>query len=43
MAERAPELLPLYRELARHTVVVAQEKNSINPQKAADIQKLMEP
>lgn len=42
MAERAPELLPLYRELARHTVMVAQEKNSIDPQTAADIQKLME-
>lgn len=42
MAERAPELLPLYRELARHTVTVAQDKNSINPQTAADIKKLME-
>ena len=42
MSERAPELLPLYRELARHTVMVAQDKDSINPQTAADIQKLME-
>ncbi|MEK6742832.1 MAG: Rossmann-like and DUF2520 domain-containing protein [Nitrospirota bacterium] len=42
MAVRAPELLPLYRELARHTVMVARDKNSIDPQTAADIQKLME-
>ena len=42
MAERTPELLPLYRELARHTVTVAQDKNSITPQTAADILKLME-
>ena len=42
MKVRAPELLPLYRELARHTVMVAQDKNSITPQTAADIQKLME-
>jgi len=42
MAGRAPELLPLYRELARHTVMVAQDKNSITPQTAADIKKLME-
>ena len=42
MSERAPELLPLYRELARHTVTVAQNKNSITPQTAADINKLME-
>jgi len=42
MSERAPELLPLYRELARHTVMVAQDKKSISPQTAADIQKLME-
>lgn len=42
MSERTPELLPLYRELARHTVMVAQDKNSITPQIAADIQKLME-
>jgi predicted short-subunit dehydrogenase-like oxidoreductase (DUF2520 family) len=41
MSERAPELLPLYRELALHTVMVAQDKNSIDPQTAADIQKLM--
>jgi len=42
MARRAPELLPLYRALARHTVMVAQDKNSITPQTAADIKKLME-
>ena len=42
MASRSPELLPLYRELARHTIMVAQDKNSITPQTAADIQKLME-
>ncbi len=42
MAGRAPELLPLYRELALHTVMVAQDKKSISPQTAADIQKLME-
>jgi predicted short-subunit dehydrogenase-like oxidoreductase (DUF2520 family) len=41
MAGRAPELLPLYRELARHTVMVAQDKNSITPQIAAEIQQLM--
>jgi predicted short-subunit dehydrogenase-like oxidoreductase (DUF2520 family) len=42
MAVSAPELLPLYRELARHTIIVAQDKNSITPQTAAEIQKLME-
>jgi len=42
MKARTPELLPLYCELARHTVMVAQEKNSITPQTAAEIQKLME-
>jgi len=42
MAGRAPELLPLYRALARHTVLVAQDKKSITPRTAADIQKLME-
>ena len=42
MRSAAPELLPLYRELARHTVMVARDKNSITPQTAADIQKLME-
>jgi predicted short-subunit dehydrogenase-like oxidoreductase (DUF2520 family) len=43
MQARAPELLSLYRELGRHTVTVAQEKNSISPQRAAEIRKLMEP
>jgi predicted short-subunit dehydrogenase-like oxidoreductase (DUF2520 family) len=43
MTARAPELLSLYRELGRHTVAVAQEKNSITPQRAAEIRKLMEP
>jgi hypothetical protein len=42
MAARVPELLPLYRELARHTVTVAQDKKSVSPQTAADINKLME-
>jgi predicted short-subunit dehydrogenase-like oxidoreductase (DUF2520 family) len=42
MAGRTPELLPLYRELARHTVTVAQDKKSITPRTAADILKLME-
>lgn len=42
MAGRAPELLPLYRALARHTVLVAQDKKSITPQTAAEIKKLME-
>jgi len=42
MQARTPELLPLYRELARHTVRVAQDKNSITPQTAAEIQELME-
>jgi predicted short-subunit dehydrogenase-like oxidoreductase (DUF2520 family) len=43
MRARAPELLSLYRELGRHTVTVAREKNSITPQRAAEIRKLMEP
>jgi predicted short-subunit dehydrogenase-like oxidoreductase (DUF2520 family) len=43
MTARAPELLSLYRELGRQTVAVAREKNSITPQKAAEIRKLMEP
>jgi len=42
MKVRVPELLPLYRELARHTVIVARDKNSITPQTAAEIQKLTE-
>ena len=42
MEERAPEQLPLYRALARHTVMVAQDKNSITPQTAAEFNKLME-
>ena len=42
MSERTPELLTLYRELARHTITVAQDKNSITPQTAADIKKLIE-
>lgn len=43
MQARAPELLPLYRELGRHTVAMARAKKSITPQQAADIQQLMEP
>jgi predicted short-subunit dehydrogenase-like oxidoreductase (DUF2520 family) len=43
MQARAPELLPLYRELGRQTVAVAREKNSISPQQAAEIIQLMEP
>jgi predicted short-subunit dehydrogenase-like oxidoreductase (DUF2520 family) len=43
MKARAPELLSLYRELGRQTVAVAREKNSITPQKAAEILTLMEP
>ncbi|MHB8844893.1 MAG: Rossmann-like and DUF2520 domain-containing protein [Nitrospirota bacterium] len=43
MQLRAPELLPLYRELGRHTVAVARAKNSITPQQAAEIKQLMEP
>ncbi len=42
MQARAPELLSLYQELARHTVMVARDKNSITPQTAAEIKKLME-
>jgi len=42
MKVRVPELLPLYRELARHTAIVARDKNSITPQIAAEIQKLTE-
>jgi len=42
MKVSAPELLPLYRELARHTALVAQEKNSITPQTAAEIKRLTE-
>jgi predicted short-subunit dehydrogenase-like oxidoreductase (DUF2520 family) len=42
MEQHAPELLPLYRELARHTVIVARDKNSITPQTVAEINELME-
>jgi len=37
MQERAPELLPLYRALARHTVAVAREKESITDRVAGDL------
>ena len=42
LGARAPELLPLYRELARHTVAVAREKGSIGPKAAAELLILME-
>lgn len=42
MRNRAPELLGLYKELARHTVAVAQDKNSITPEVAAEFLSLME-
>jgi predicted short-subunit dehydrogenase-like oxidoreductase (DUF2520 family) len=42
LGDRAPGLLPLYRELARHTVAVAREKGSIGPKDAAAILILME-
>jgi predicted short-subunit dehydrogenase-like oxidoreductase (DUF2520 family) len=42
MKERAPELLGLYRQLARHTVVVAREKGSISDTVAEELTKLME-
>jgi predicted short-subunit dehydrogenase-like oxidoreductase (DUF2520 family) len=42
LGDRAPALLPLYRELARHTVAVAREKGSIGPKDAAAMLILME-
>jgi predicted short-subunit dehydrogenase-like oxidoreductase (DUF2520 family) len=32
MRKRAPELLGLYRELAKHTIVVAQERRALSPE-----------
>jgi predicted short-subunit dehydrogenase-like oxidoreductase (DUF2520 family) len=42
LARRAPELLTLYRELARHTVAVARDKGSITAQAAAELLGLLD-
>jgi predicted short-subunit dehydrogenase-like oxidoreductase (DUF2520 family) len=42
MQERAPELLRLYCELARHTVAVAREKGSITEQAAGELLGLLD-
>lgn len=41
LSRRAPELLPLYCGLARHTVAIAREKGSITEQAADDLQRLI--
>ncbi len=41
MRQRVPELLPLYRELARQTIGVARDKGSINEDTAAEFEKLV--
>ena len=41
MASRVPELLPLYRALARHTVTVARDKGSLGPDAAAEMLELL--
>jgi predicted short-subunit dehydrogenase-like oxidoreductase (DUF2520 family) len=41
MAARMPELLPLYRALARHTVTVARDKGSLSPEAAAEMRELL--
>src|SRR5574341_667885 len=42
MTKKAPELLRLYKELARQTVEVARDKGSIDPQKVTELLKLVE-
>lgn len=42
MASRTPELLPLYKALARHTVQVAKDKGSIRAAAADEILKMTE-
>jgi len=42
MERRAPELLPLYRELARHTVAVAREKGSITEEVVGELLGLLD-
>jgi predicted short-subunit dehydrogenase-like oxidoreductase (DUF2520 family) len=41
MAARTPELLPLYRALARHTVTVARDKGSLGPDASAEMLELL--
>ena len=41
MRRRAPELLPLYGELAKQTVGAAREKGSITEDKASEILSLL--
>jgi len=41
MAARMPELLPLYRALALHTVTVARDKGSLSPEAAAELRELL--
>ena len=42
MQKKTPELLGLYKELARHTISVAREKGSITQDTAEELQKLVE-
>ena len=42
MQKKTPELLGLYKELARHTISVAREKGSITRDTAEELQKLVE-
>ena len=42
MQERAPELLDLYRELAKQTIAVAAEKGGITRQTAKELRNLVE-
>jgi len=39
MQAKTPELLPLYKELARHTILVARAKGSITKETAEELQK----
>jgi len=42
MRKKTPELLRLYKELARHTISVAREQGSITQDTAAELRKLVE-
>jgi predicted short-subunit dehydrogenase-like oxidoreductase (DUF2520 family) len=42
MQNKTPELLDLYKDLARYTISVAREKGSITRDTAEELQKLVE-
>jgi len=41
MQMRTPELIPLYREMARQTVSVARDRGSITPETAEELLNLV--